>query len=251
MTITTSSVDNAADVRDNAAWYSLTGAHAHLAIGDDLVRRYPDDVAGFVGVRTWEDPAVWHSLTEVVGSGNEFSISSPDRGRGESGEDGADVAAGPELPSGWVETFRGAGVQLVQTDRLRPRPDDEAVELGEADVADMLALVERNRPGPFRPRTHLLGRYIGIRRDGRLIAMAGERLQPGDWTEISAVATDEQYRRQGIASRLVLDVAFHIQQRGGRALMHAAASNVNAIAGYEKLGFELRQRTSFTGVRVP
>ncbi|KAA9089298.1 GNAT family N-acetyltransferase [Microbacterium radiodurans] len=223
------------DVRDNAAWHSLAGAHAHLAIGDDLVRRYPDDVAGFVGVRTWDDPAVWDSLTAVVGSGNEFSIS----------------AADPELPAGWTETFRGAGVQLVETDRLHPRPDEEAVLLGADDVPDMLALVERNRPGPFRPRTHLLGRYIGIRRDGRLIAMAGERLQPGEWTEISAVATDVDFRRQGLASRLVLDVAFHIQQRGGRALMHAAASNVNAIAGYEKLGFELRRRTSFVGVRVP
>ena len=246
MTITTPPVLGGPDVRDNAAWHSLTGAHAHLAIGDDLVRRYPDDVAGFVGVRTWEDPAVWDSLTTVVGSGNEFSISTPDRA-----DVGGSDGAGPVLPDGWVRTFGGAGVQLVETDRLQPRPDDEAVELGQADVADMLALVERNRPGPFRPRTHLLGRYIGIRRDGRPIAMAGERLQPGEWTEISAVATDEAYRRQGLASRLVLDVAFHIQQRGGRAMMHAAASNVNAIAGYEKLGFELRQRTNFTGVRVP
>ncbi|GLJ80379.1 GNAT family N-acetyltransferase [Microbacterium imperiale] len=227
------------DVRDNAAWHSLTGAHAHLAIGDDLVRRYPDDVAGFVGVRTWDDPAVWDSLVQVVGSGGEFSISI------------SSDAPDPELPPGWSETFRGAGVQLVETDRLRPRPDDEAVVLGAADVPDMLALVERNRPGPFRPRTHLLGRYIGVRRDGRLIAMAGERLQPGGWTEISAVATDPEYRRQGIASRLVLDVAFHIQQRGGLALMHAAASNANAIAGYEKLGFELRRTTNFIGVRIP
>ncbi|MGR6742852.1 GNAT family N-acetyltransferase [Microbacterium sp. F1-18] len=248
MTITTPPVLGDSDVRDNAAWHSLTGAHAHLAIGDDLVRRYPDDVAGFVGVRTWDDPAVWDSLASVVGSGNEFSISTPLRA------DATGAGAGsaePELPEGWARTFGGAGVQLVETDRLRPRPDDEAIELGEADVADMLALVERNRPGPFRPRTYLLGRYIGIRRDGRLIAMAGERLQPGEWTEISAVATDEAYRRQGLASRLVLDVAFHIQQRGGRAMMHAAASNVNAIAGYEKLGFELRQRTNFTGVQVP
>lgn len=223
------------DVRDNAAWHSLTGAHAHLAFGDDLVKRYPEDVAGFVGVRTWEDPDVWDSLVSVLGPGADFAVSGVE----------------PTLPPGWEATFRAEGVQLVETERLRPRPDDEVVELGEADVADMLALVERNQPGPFRPRTIALGRYVGIRRDGRLVAMAGERLQPGGWTEISAVATDAEYRRQGIASRLVLDVAFHIQERGGQALMHAAASNVNAIAGYEKLGFELRQRTSFIGARTP
>jgi predicted GNAT family acetyltransferase len=115
----------------------------------------------------------------------------------------------------------------------------------------MLALVERNRPGPFRTRTHEMGRYIGIRRDGRLIAMAGERLHPDGWTEISAVAVDAEHRRQGLGSRLVLDVAFHIQQRGDRALLHASAENTNAIAGYEKLGFALRRRLTFGAVRTP
>lgn len=229
-----STIETADDVRDNAAWHSLAGAHAHLAIGDDLVRRYPDDIAGFVGVRSWDVPEVWDSLVDVIGSGAEFAIS------------GAD----PVLPAGWEPTFQVGGVQLVQTDRLQTRPDPEIVELGDADVSDMLALVERNQPGPFRPRTHLLGRYIGIRREGRLIAMAGERLRPGDWTEISAVAVDAEARRQGLGSRLVLDVAFHIQQRGGRAMMHAAATNTGAIAAYEKLGFELRRHTSFLGVRI-
>ncbi len=106
-------------------------------------------------------------------------------------------------------------------------------------------------PGPFRPRTYELGRYIGIRREGRLVAMAGERLHPQGWTEISAVATDAEYRRQGLASRLVLDVAFHIQSRGDRALMHAAATNVGAIAAYERLGFTLRRHTVFAAVRTP
>ncbi len=141
--------------------------------------------------------------------------------------------------------------QLVETAALSPRPDDEAVLLGADDVPEMLALVERNQPGPFRPRTHELGRYIGIRRGDRLVAMAGERLHPQGWTEISAVAVDDDHRRQGLASRLVLDVAFHIQQRGDRALLHAAASNTGAIAAYERLGFALRRRTRFSSVRAP
>jgi predicted GNAT family acetyltransferase len=142
-------------------------------------------------------------------------------------------------------------VQLVETESLHPVPDPDVVLLGEADVPEMLALVERNRPGPFLPRTHELGRYIGFRREGRLVAMAGERLKPAGWTEISAVSTDDAYRGQGLATRLVLDLAFHIRQRGDRALMHAAASNVGAIGIYERLGFALRTRTTFAGVRVP
>jgi len=223
------------DVLDNPAWHALTGPHSSFAIGGDLVRRYPGDVAPFVAVRTWEDPGVWQALADLVGPGEEVGIS------------GAD----PELPEGWAELGRGAGVQLVQTDALQPRPYEEAIVLGAEDVPEMLALVERNQPGPFRPRTHELGRYVGIRREGRLVAMAGERLHPQGWTEISAVATDAEHRGQGIASRLVLDVAFHIQQRGDRALLHAAATNTGAIRVYERLGFALRRHTTFLAVRTP
>lgn len=227
--------DRDASVLDNAAWHSLAGPHAHFAIGGDLVRRYPEDVAPFVAVRTWDDPGVWDALRELVGPGAEVGLS---------GYEG-------ELPAVWELLGEVEGVQLVETDALRPRPDDEAIELGADDAAEMMAIVERNQPGPFRPRTYELGRYIGIRRGGRLVAMAGERLHPTGWTEISAVAVDEDHRRQGLASRLVLDVAFHIQQRGDRAMMHAAASNVGAIAAYERLGFTLRRINRFAAARTP
>lgn len=222
-------------VLDNPAWSSLTGHHRHLAEGNEHVLRYPGDVSPFVGVRDWEHPDVWDAILEVFGHGAAVSVSHAD----------------PLLPAGWAPVFSIPGVQLVQTDRLAPRPDEEAIELGAADSADMLALVARTRPGPFEPSTHELGRYLGIRREGRLIAMAGERLHPEGWTEISAVAVDAEHRRQGLASRLVLDVAFHIQQRGDRALLHASAENTTAISGYEKLGFALRRRLSFGAVRTP
>lgn len=227
--------DIATDVLDNPAWSSLTGTHAHFALGGDLVRRYPPDVSRFVGVRTWDDPAVWDAIIDLLGPGAEVSVSN----------------AEPAVPAGWEEVWRGSGVQLVETERLSPRPDDEAIVLGADDAPEMLALVERNQPGPFELRTHELGRYVGIRREGRLIAMAGERLKPEGWTEISAVAVDEEYRRQGLASRLVLDVAFHIQERGDRALMHAAAANTGAILAYQKLGFALRRNSSFLTLRAP
>ncbi|KAA9111444.1 GNAT family N-acetyltransferase [Microbacterium rhizomatis] len=222
-------------VLDNAAWHALTGPHASFAIGDDIARRYPEDVAPFVAVRSWDDPRVWDALTHIVAPGAEIGIS------------GAD----PVFPPGWEIIGQGEGVQLVETDALCTRPDEEAIVLGADDVPEMLAIVERNQPGPFRPRTYELGRYIGIRREGRLVAMAGERLHPEGWTEISAVATDADYRRQGLASRLVLDVAHHIRARGDRALLHAAATNTGAIAAYERLGFALRRRSTFSAVRTP
>ncbi|WP_129789015.1 GNAT family N-acetyltransferase [Promicromonospora panici] len=222
-------------VLDDPIWSSLSGAHAHLAEGGDLVRRYPRDVSPFAAVRTWDDPRVWDAIVDLVGHGAEFP-------------------APPEsvvLPPGWERSEPFEGVQLVENERLRPVPDDEAVLLGADDVPEMLDLVARAQPGPFEPRTYELGRYVGIRRDGRLAAMAGERLRPAGWTEISAVATDDRYRGQGLATRLVLDVAHDIHRRGARAMMHAAANNTNAIRLYEKLGFTLRRRMVFSSVRTP
>jgi hypothetical protein len=51
------------------------------------------------------------------------------------------------------------------------------VRPGDRDAPEMLALARLTEPGPFLPRTHVMGRFLGIRIDGRLAAMAGERMR--------------------------------------------------------------------------
>ncbi|TGO05258.1 GNAT family N-acetyltransferase [Serinibacter arcticus] len=222
-------------VLDQAPWQSLAGPHRHLAEGGDLARRYPVDVSPFGAVASWEDPGVWRAIQDLVGPGAPFAAPPP----------------GIEVPGGWRVLERVQGVQLVETPALLTRPDPEAVELGPDDVPEMLALVGRTRPGPFLPRTIELGRYVGFRREGRLVAMAGERLHPPGWTEISAVCTDVEVRGQGLATRLVLDVAHHVRERGDRVLMHASAANSRAIGLYLRLGFRLRRTVAFGTVLTP
>ncbi len=136
-------------------------------------------------------------------------------------------------------------------DGLAAAPDPEAVRLGPADVPEMLDLVARTQPGPFLARTVELGTYLGIRRGGALIAMAGERLHPPGWTEISAVCTDPAFRGEGLATRLILAVAHGIRERGETPFLHTGAQNTNAIRLYESLGFRLRLRTAFLAARAP
>ncbi|MFF4503092.1 GNAT family N-acetyltransferase [Streptomyces sp. NPDC001401] len=218
-------------ILDNPAWAALTGPHAHFAERAGRAARYPADVAPFYAVSDLDDPRAWADLASLVGPGGTASVRGVRR-----------------APAGWEVVRTGQGVQLVDTG-LRAEPDPEAVRLGPDDVPEILDLVSRTEPGPYLPRTVEMGTYLGIRHHGRLIALAGERLHPPGWTEISAVCTDPDHRGRGLATRLVRAVAAGIKERGEQPFMHARATNANAIRLYESIGFTLRRRTVFSLVR--
>jgi predicted GNAT family acetyltransferase len=113
----------------------------------------------------------------------------------------------------------------------------------------MLRLAALTKPGPFLPRTVELGGYLGIRRDGELVAMAGERFRPQGWTEISAVCTDPAWRGHGFASRLTRAVAAGIAARGDIPFLHAIGTNTTAIRLYKELGFAHRRDIKFWALR--
>ncbi|MFC9537169.1 GNAT family N-acetyltransferase [Streptomyces sp. NPDC056975] len=219
---------------DNPAYASLTGPHAHFAERRGRVVRYPLDVSPWLALPDEPGPGDWADLAALAGPGETVPLPG--------------MRTAP--PEGWELTMSMDGVQLVD-DRVAAAPDAEAVLLGAADVPEMLDLVARTQPGPFLPRTVELGTYLGIRRQGALVAMAGERLHPPGWTEISAVCTDPDHRAQGLAARLVLAVAAGIKERGETPFLHTAARNTNAIRLYESLGFRLRRTTKFMAARVP
>ncbi|MFE9609780.1 GNAT family N-acetyltransferase [Streptomyces sp. NPDC006012] len=221
-------------VLDNPALTALTGPHAHFAERRGRVLRYPVDVTPWIGMPTEPDPGDWADLAALAGPGTDVPLAGFQR----------------EVPPGWEVVFRVGGVQFVD-DGLAAAPDPEAVRLGPADVPEMLDLVGRTRPGPFLPRTVELGTYLGIRRDGALVAMAGERLHPPGWTEISAVCTDPAVRGQGLATRLILAVAHGIRARGETPFLHTSEDNADAIRLYQSLGFRLRRKTQFLAVRAP
>lgn len=225
---------SAPHVLDNPALASLTGPHARFAERRGRVLRYPLDVSPWLALPDEPDARDWADVAALAGPGAGVPLA------GFTGQ----------VPDGWEITFHLDGVQLVD-DGLRAAPDPEAVRLTPADVPEMLDLVARTRPGPFLPRTIELGTYLGIRRGGALVAMAGERLHPPGWTEISAVCTDPAFRGQGLATRLILAVAHGIRERGEAPFLHTGAGNTGAIRLYESLGFRLRRHTAFLEARVP
>jgi predicted GNAT family acetyltransferase len=218
---------------DNPAYAALCGPHARFAQVRGRARRYEHDVAPFLAMPALPSARDWRDAADLVAHGTYVAVWC--------------VAA--ELPDGWRAVQEFVVVQMVG-ERVSGVGCAEAVTLGPADVPEMLRLVAETEPGPFLTRTIELGDYLGIRRKGALVAMAGERLRLDGWTEISAVCTGEAHRGQGLASRLVGELIARILLRSERVFLHALDTNVNAISLYEDLGFRIRQ-TATLSVATP
>jgi ribosomal protein S18 acetylase RimI-like enzyme len=216
------------DLLDRAVWAALTGPHAALGIRSGRAARYPAEVSPFAAVDA-PGASAFDDLAGIVRAGEFVAIFTPE---------GADLGPGFELVQ------RLPLVQMVCDKPVAP-PAVEPAPPSSADVPEMLALVEATRPGPFGPRTIEMGRYVGIRDGGRLVAMGGERLRVPGHTEVSGICTDPAARGRGLAETVVRAVASRIQARGERPFLHVLAgspSEKTAVALYERVGFRERRR---------
>jgi predicted GNAT family acetyltransferase len=117
------------------------------------------------------------------------------------------------VPHGLVAARTAQGVQMLATTPIGLAAGDHTiVELGDTDAPEMVALAQLTEPGPFLPRTHTMGHFIGIRIDGRLAAMAGERMRFPGFTEVSGVCTHPDFRGWGLAKTGSLD--FRVKSAG-------------------------------------
>jgi predicted GNAT family acetyltransferase len=210
---------------DRPIWSALSTQHLALSLGSPLARRYAKDVNMFASAADDSTPAL-AALADLVQSGERiFILQVPDI----------------VVPDGLVPLKAAKGVQMVATRRIDPvGSEEDLLQLTDADAPEMLALAKLTEPGPFLTRTHVMGSFLGIRIDGRLAAMAGERFRFPGHTEVSGVCTHPDFRHRGLARRLSAAVAVRIESRGDRPFLHAWQTNRPAISLYESLGFEIR-----------
>jgi ribosomal protein S18 acetylase RimI-like enzyme len=152
-------------------------------------------------------------------------------------------------PDGFKILLAETAEQMIGTPAESAISGVEIVTLGARDVPDMMALVELTKPGPFGLRTHELGTFLGIRIDGQLVAMTGERMKPGNYTEMTAVCVHPSHRGRGYAQALLGAVARQIVARGENPFLHVFANNISAIALYRRQGMEIRRRLHVTVLR--
>ncbi|HEY6544046.1 MAG TPA: GNAT family N-acetyltransferase [Dokdonella sp.] len=204
---------------DNPVWASLHSDHAALALRAGKVVRYPADVAPFVAVEGSDAPEA--DLDGLV----------------EPGEIVCFVGRAPRLPDAWRVEQSATIAQMSCATRLPVAAGPQAVELSQPHLADMLALTALVYPHYFRPNTPRMGRYIGLYEEGRLAAMAGERMCFDGHTEISAVCTHPAHAGRGHARRLVALLVNRILAQGRLAFLHVSHDNERARSLYERLGF--------------
>lgn len=210
---------------DRPIWSSLSSAHIDLSVGDELARRYRPDINLFASARDDSDAARDRLASLVKGGEKIFILQVPEI----------------RVPRELVALKRALGVQMVAAEPIvADAGDEDVIPLGEADAEEMFALATLTEPGPFLRYTYRMGNFVGIRIDGRLAAMAGERFRFPGYTEVSGVCTHPDFRGRGLARRLSRLVASRIAACGDTAFLHAWKTNVAAITLYESLGFELR-----------
>lgn len=218
---------------DNPAWFALNGRHAHLASGDGPVRRYPAEVSPFAALT---EPSALPVLAERLSEGDSAVLWSP-----------IDLDA----PEGIELVIRFPCLQMVAFDFRPADVTDDADVLGLADVQDMQDLAILTKPGPFGTRTIEMGHYIGVHADAKLVAMAGERMKPDAFTEISAVCVHPDHLGRGHARRLMSIIGKRIVADGRVPFLNVLPDNTGAIKLYETLGFTARRLMQVHLLRRP
>jgi ribosomal protein S18 acetylase RimI-like enzyme len=217
---------------DRPVWSALIGGWAHLAHGDGRALRVEADHGPFAAAADFT-PESLAALPHLPGADGELWL--------------VETAPLPPLPG--LAVLREADVCQMVADAITPgEPDFETTILGESDAAEMLALATLTRPGPFLSKTRRLGRFIGVKQDGRLVAMAGERMRMPGFAEVSGVCTHPDHRGKGYAAGLMRLVARRMLAQGEMPFLHAYADNTGAIGLYETLGFRVRRTVRLTVV---
>jgi ribosomal protein S18 acetylase RimI-like enzyme len=223
------------DLLANPIWHALSTRHSHLVEGNNLAKRYPEDVGPLAGISR-HSIECWRALKAIIPPGDHCVLF-----LNEPLEPQAGLMLVMQFP---IEQM------LCESPGDLSSTDDEIEELAENDVPEMMSLAALTEPGPFRRRTIELGGYVGIRNAGHLAAMAGQRTAIPGYREVSAVCTHPEQRGRGYAVRLVSAVMDGMAKLGELPYLHVKQDNVAAIRLYRRLGFRITRTLHCTVVMI-
>jgi predicted GNAT family acetyltransferase len=205
----------------NPVWNALHTKHRHFALSAGEACRYPSDVAPFAAVSAPSTDALLQLRSLLV----------PDESVWIVGE------SYPHVPQLVFEQRLECLQMVLPAEITPPAPTVEIVPLSNEDAPEMVALTELAFPGFFRNRTCEMGSYFGVRSEGQLIAMGGERLSLDGYPEVSGICTHPDHRGKGYAENLIWHLARNHRRSGLVSWLHVSATNDRAIQLYLRMGF--------------
>ncbi|MGZ3271293.1 MAG: GNAT family N-acetyltransferase [Croceibacterium sp.] len=195
-----------------------------------MARRYPFDIAPFADMPDMS-PQSFAALGALMSPSDYAVLFTPEP---------------VNAPTEFKTLLAKTGEQMIGMPAESSGGTADIVTLGADDVAAMMELTKLTNPGPFAARTRELGTFLGVKIGGRLAAMAGERMKPAKYTEITAVCVHPDFRGRGYAQMLLGAVAGQISARGEIPFLHVFTDNDSAIALYRRQGMEIRRRLHVT-----
>jgi predicted GNAT family acetyltransferase len=222
-------------ILDRPAWNALRTTHAALAEGDECAMRYPPSIVPFAAAAD-NRPENLAALSNLLCAGETMAL----------------VEAGPvTIPADLTAATEAKLVQMIDVQSRERVFDDRIRPLTEEDAAEMLVLATLTKPGPFTLQAQRLGTFWGVKIDGRLVAMAGQRMRQPGFAELSGLCTHPDFQGRGLGKLLFRHVAAEISARGETAYLHAYARNTTTVALYEAMGFRVRSEMNFVVVTRP
>ncbi|MFV9551281.1 GNAT family N-acetyltransferase [Algibacter sp. PT7-4] len=214
-------------VLDNPVWHALTEKHYNQAINYGNVKFYQPDYAPFGAFNNQAD------TTEAIKKHSKiiktFFI----------------VGNKPKMPIGFNPPIKYVGLQMMLRNKIQHPITNNIVELNEKHFPDLLNLMALAYPEYFKQKTSALGRYFGIYKNQKLVAVTGERMQTNYFTEISAVVTHPEHTGNGYAKELLTHTSNKIFKENKTPFLHVDITNLGPINLYKKLGFVTRRQLEF------
>lgn len=218
---------------DRPIWSALTTSQRALAEGEGPARRYPVAITPFADMEDLSAKS-FAALGDLMADQEVAVLFTPEA---------------VDAPAMFKVLLAKTGEQMIGTPAESSIRGAEIETLGFADVPAMMALTELTKPGPFNVRTHELGTFLGVRVDGELVAMTGERMKPGNYTEMTAICVHPSHRGRGYAQALMAAISRRIAARGEIPFLHVFSDNTSAIALYRRQGMEIRRHLHVTVLR--